>query len=338
LTFALAGLIKVTAIISPVSLAAIFFFEATGMSEFRKEGRIFRRPLVQWIPFVLAFGLIFSWYLYANYYNRYYNKDLLAVNILPIWNIPKNQMPMHLEGIKWQIEWSYFHKSLKWFLLIICALIIIGFRKADKFLLFLTLFIFLGMTGFVLLFFVMLFQHDYYVIDLYVFLPVAFLTFMCILKKHYPTIFRSLIIKILIVFLLFVNAGFTKRRISERYSPTSWMNENYVMNIKRFENIGPYMRSIGIAPQDKVICLPDPSPIITLYFMNQKGWTNYSTELDSTRIKWKINAGADYLIIYIDSLYSNPNITPFLKNKIGEINDISFYDISSFRKVSKKYR
>jgi hypothetical protein len=65
--------------------------------------------------------------------------------------------------------------------------------------------------------------------------------------------------------------------------------------------------------------------------MNQKGWTNYSTNLDSTRISWKINAGADYLFIYIDSINDNPNIKPFIKNKIGEINDIDIYDISSFR-------
>jgi 4-amino-4-deoxy-L-arabinose transferase-like glycosyltransferase len=329
--FALAGLIKVTAIISPVSLAAILFIEATGIIRFKNGDKLFKRPLIQLIPFVIMFGLIFSWYLYANYYNRQHNFDLLAVNILPIWNLPKEKMPIHLEGIKWQIEWSYFHKSLKWFLLIMFAFILAGFRKSDKLLLFLTLLILIGMTGFVLLFFVMLFVHDYYVIDLYVFFPIVFLTFMCILKKHYPAFFRSLIFKILIVFLLFVNAGFTKRRIVERYSPNSWENENYVVNIKRFENTEPFMRSIGIEPQDKVLCLPDDSPIVTLYFMNQKGWTNYGTNFDSTRIKWEINAGADFLVIYVDSVYNNPEVKPFLKNKIGEINDISFYDISSFR-------
>jgi hypothetical protein len=114
------------------------------------------------------------------------------------------------------------------------------------------------------------------------------------------------------------------------------MNDNYLNHIHRFENISPYLRSIGIGPDDKVLCLPDPSPIITLYFMNQKGWTDYSTNLDSTRISWKINSGADYLFIYIDSLYSHPDIKPFLKDKIGEINDIGIYDISSFR-TNKQY-
>jgi hypothetical protein len=334
--FALAGLIKVTAIISPVSIAAVFFLEVIGV-RFIKDDKLFKRPLIQWIPFVIAFGLIFSWYYYANLYNRQYNSDLLAVGILPFWKLSKEQWPMHLEGIRWQIHWSYFHKSLKWFLLILCALTLIGFRKADKLLILITLFIFLGMIGFILLFFIMLFQHDYYVIDLYIFLPFIFLTFMCILKKHYPAVFRSAIIKFLIVFLLFVNAGFTERKISERYSPETWMNENYIKNIKRFENIVPYLRSIGIEPKDKVLCLPDESPVVSLYFMNQKGWTYYGTHFDSTRIRWDINAGADFLVIYVDSVYNIPQIKPFLKNKIGEINDISFYDISSFRTPVKPY-
>jgi hypothetical protein len=45
----------------------------------------------------------------------------------------------------------------------------------------------------------------------------------------------------------------------------------------------------------------------------------------------KIQQGADYLFIYIDTLYNNKNITPFIKDKIGEYNDIDIYDISGFR-------
>jgi hypothetical protein len=175
----------------------------------------------------------------------------------------------------------------------------------------------------------MLFQHDYYVTDLYVFVPVVFLTSFYIVKNSYPLWFRSVILRLAIVILLLFNAGFTRDRIHDRYS--IWMNDTYLNHIQRFENITPYLRSIGIDQDDKVICLPDPSPIITLYFMNQKGWTDYSTDLDSTRISWKINLGADYLFIYIDSLYRHLEIQPFLINQIGKINDISIYDISSFR-------
>ena len=330
LVFTLAGLIKVTAIISMVALLVIFCLEATGILKFRKGSRLFKHPFIQWIPFILAFGLIFSWYLYANYYNSHHNASLLAVGILPIWDLTKEQIPDHFQGIREQVKWSYYHRSMYWFLLVISTIIIITFKKADKLLLFLTLLIFIGMIGFFFLFFEALFQHDYYIIDLYIFLPVTCLTLMYIIKNHYPVLFRAVFLKLVIVILLIINAGFTKQRLTERYS-MSWMNDNYLLNIKRFENITPYLRSIGIGSDDKVLCLPDPSPVITLYFMNQKGWTNYGTDLDSIKIKWKINEGADYLFIYIDSLYNNPNIKPFLKDKIGEINDIRIYDISSFR-------
>jgi len=334
LAFALAGLIKVTAILSLIALSAIFFLEITGISKFRKGEKLFKHPLVQCIPFILAFSAIFSWYLYANIYNRRYNADLLAVGILPIWDLKPDEIHDHLRGIRDQFKWSYYHQSMYWILALAFASIIIRLKKANNFMLFLTLFVLTGIIFYVIFFFKMLFQHDYYVTDLYIFVPILFLTSFYILKNHYPTWFRSIILRLGLVILILINIGFTRDRINERYS--IWMNDNYLNHIHRFENISPYLRSIGIGPDDKVLCLPDPSPIITLYFMNQKGWTDYSTNLDSTRISWKINSGADYLFIYIDSLYSHPDIKPFLKDKIGEINDIGIYDISSFR-TNKQY-
>ncbi len=330
LVFTLAGLIKVTANISMITLLAIFCLEATGISKFRKGDRLFKHPFVQWIPFILSFGLIFSWYLYANYYNDLHRVEHLTIGIRPIWKLTTGQIHDHYQGIREQIKWSYFHKSIYWFMLAVFTLIIVTYNKVNKLLLFLTLFIFIGTICFILLYFSVLYQHDYYIIDLLILLPIICLTLMSVFKNYYPALFKSIFLKLVIVILLIINAGFAKRRMTERFS-MSWMNDNYLLNIKRFENITPYLRSIGIGPDDRVLCLPDESPLITLYFMNQKGWTNYSTNLDSTRISWKINAGADYLFIYIDSINNNPNIKPFIKNKIGEINDIDIYDISSFR-------
>lgn len=331
LFFTLAGLIKVTAIISLVALSAIFFLETTGISKFRGDNRVFNHPYIQWLFFIASFGLIFSWYLYASYYNTSHKVGIFTVGIHPIWNFSIEEIRKNLQGINEQIKWNYFHKSMYWLLLLVCVFIVLKYKKANKLLLFLSLLIFIGIISFFLLHFAAFLQHDYYVIDLLIFLPLVCLTFLCILRDYYPVLFRSFYLKLGLVIILILNANFSKHNISERYFSMSWMNDNYLLNIKRFENIGPYLRSIGIDGDDKVLCLPDGSPNITLYFMNQKGWTNYSTDLDSSKINSKINAGADYLLIYVDSLYSNPDITPFLKNKIGEINDINIYDISSFR-------
>lgn len=157
-----------------------------------------------------------------------------------------------------------------WILLVICTFIIVSVKKTNKFLLLLLLFVFIGMICYFFLFFRMLFQYDYYVTDLYIFIPITFLTSMYILKSYYPVLFRSLILRLALVILLIFNTNFAKARIIERYS--IWMNDNYLLNIQRFENITPYLRSIGIGIDDKVLCLQDPSPVISLYYMNQKGW------------------------------------------------------------------
>jgi hypothetical protein len=41
---------------------------------------------------------------------------------------------------------------------------------------------------------------------------------------------------------------------------------------EKLREVEPYLRSLGIKPDDKVISLPDFSFDITLYFMNQVGW------------------------------------------------------------------
>ena len=71
--------------------------------------------------------------------------------------------------------------------------------------------------------------------------------------------------------------------------------------------------------------MSDISINISLYFMNQKGWTNYGIEGNSEKIKDKINRGAKYLFIYNKKVYEDQSVKPFIENKIGEYNNIDIY-------------
>lgn len=53
--------------------------------------------------------------------------------------------------------------------------------------------------------------------------------------------------------------------------------------------------------------------------------------MDSTRIQEKIRQGAEYLIVYVDSIYNNPNIKSYITNKIGEYNEIGIFSLSEFQ-------
>ncbi len=327
--FALGGLLKIPSAISFVAISVLFTGEITGIFKLKNGRKLFTKPFIQIIPFILVTGVITSWYLYAYSYNKHYNANLFLVGILPIWDLDKIQIYDIFLGFKEEIKRSYFHLSMHLFLLTALIFILVSFRKANRFLYLLTATLTAGNILFLILFFRPLKNHDYYVINLFIHAPIIFVTLLDLLKKHYPFIFRSIIFRLMIGALIIYNLGFTMDRMKERYS--GWMNESYQAYMHRFENITPYLRSIGIGPEDKVLCLPDGSVNISLYFMNQKGWTDFSTDLDSAKIMGKINQGADYLFIYIDTLYYNKNITPFVKDKIGEYNDIDIYDISGFR-------
>jgi len=202
--------------------------------------------------------------------------------------------------------------------------ILINHRKTNRILLYTTILIVLGFAGFIILFFQAL-AHDYYVTNMLILVPVILLTFMLLLKTSYPNIFYSFIFRLAIVLFLVHNIDFAGRRITDRYSPDGWQNSNYTKNVHIFEEITPYLRSIGIQKNDRIISLSDNSINITLYLMNQKGWTNYGLDEDSTQISKKIALGAKYLMIYDKRTYQNSTILPFLKNKIGEYKSVDIY-------------
>jgi len=109
-----------------------------------------------------------------------------------------------------------------------------------------------------------------------------------------------------------------------------WHHWWYNNHIKAFETITPYIRSLGIKRTDKVISIPDQSPNITLYLMDQKGWTNLdcSPLIGRNRIIEKIEKGARYLFINDSKIYKEEYIQPFIKSKIGTYKNIDIYDLS----------
>lgn len=327
--FTLGGLLKITSAVSFIAISILFLSEMTGFLKLKNDNRLFIKPFIQIIPFIILAGLIVSWYFYVIYYNKNYNQYLFQVGLLPIWDLDKIQIHEIFNDFKEQIKRSYFHLSMHIFVLTAFVIVLLSPGKANRFLYFLTVILSIGTILFIILFFRALGIHDYHFIDFFIHIPVIIITLLILLKKHYTFVFKSILFRLIVGALIIYNVGFTIDRMKERY--TGWMNESYQVYMHRFEHITPFLRSLGIGPEDKVLCLPDQSPDISLYFMNQKGWTNYSTDLDSAKIIGKINQGADYLFIYIDTLYNNKNITPFIKDKIGEYNDIDIYDISGFR-------
>ena len=322
--YALAGLLKISSLLSFVAIAGIF---ALGLLKFKfnPDRRIFRNPLKKLLIITGVVLLIVAWYNYAVHYNSRHNAGFFLIGTLPVWELNYYQIKVTLDAINDHLKWDYFRKETEIIFALMFASVIVFFRRIDKFVLIVTLSISAGVLIFLLLFFQALTAHDYYTINLFVLVPFVILSFLLLLKNNFNGIYSNVFFRILFIALLIHNIDFARRRLEGRYGTNGWQNENYIKYIQPFENISPYLRSIGIKKDDRVISLSDNSINISLYFMNQKGWTNYGIDGDSAKIKEKINMGAKYLFIYNKQVYEDQRINPFIKNKIGEYNNIDIY-------------
>lgn len=325
LFFLLGGLLKVASAISFVAILIIFLVELFNIYKFKNGSKIFTHPKKQLITFLVVIIGIISWYYYANYYNQLHIGGFFLVGILPIWELSYEEIKFVFIQIKEIWFWQYFREGTQITFFILLLLIYVFYKKINKFLMMLTILLPIGFVIYITLFFGALKNHDYYMINLLILMVAICLTFLYSLKKIHNNIFCSVILRVVVIAFIIHNIDFSRRRIDQRYG--SWMNKTHLEYTKAFETITPYIRSLGIERTDKVISIPDESINISLYLMDQKGWTNFGVTLDSISITQKINAGAKYLFINDSALYDKPFIHPFIKKKIGTYENIDIYDL-----------
>jgi len=327
LFFSLAGLLKITSLLSFIAIFGVFVIELLNI-KLLPDRKIFQYPKRQIFPLLAVFLIQIIWYSYANSYNAKYNSGIFLIGILPIWKLNTFQIKEIISAIIDHIKWDYFRRETELIFLIMFLSLFVFYKKSNKLLLFLTFTISIGFILFILLFFQALKDHDYYTLDMSILIPFIILAFFVFLKNNFRKVFNSLLLKIIVLSFLIHNIDFARRRIRDRYSSGGWQNENYIKYVKIFEEITPYNRSLGIRPDDKVLSLSDQSINISLYLMNQKGWTNYGMiSSDSNKIKETIKLGAKYLFIYNKEIYKEKNITPFINNKIGEFGKVDIYKL-----------
>jgi hypothetical protein len=196
-------------------------------------------------------------------------------------------------------------------------------------------------------------DHDYYVIDIYILPVIVVIVAFDLMKRYYNRLFESIIVKVVFsVFLLF-NVYYAHQKVDERYN--GWMND-FIQN-KDIYAITPYLRQIGISPNDTVISIPDNSNA-SLYLMNQKGWTEYTDQRfnkgipvkynqDSAGIQHSVDKGARYLVINgIMNLYSKPYLQGYCNHLTGSFNNVLIFNLKQEkrnfslqnRSVEKIYR
>lgn len=332
--FLFAGLLKVSSMISWVSLGLIFMFDL-----FRK-GKVF---LTYKIQTLIALGVVLvavaAWYLFAN---NYCSELYFSMHTYPIWA---------LSGEKIQQVFYFFNEDMGPFImngsavavLIIMYLYILFNRKnADSVLFAITQLLVLGGMCYSLLWFEAFQVHDYYFIVLLIIPAFILLTFFHTLKKNAADLFHSRFLKVSFALLLVWNIYYCAEKYKIRYlsygsyaiairekNYWDWFHSDYKSHYEAFETITPYIRELGIKREDRVISMPDQSPNISLYLMDQKGWTtfDYCPIINAEGMQTKIAMGAKYLFVSRPEIYNLDYMQPYLKKKIGEYKNVTIFDL-----------
>lgn len=321
LFFLVAGSCKISALISVASLFIIFLMETMRLFRSGKEESIFRKPFASLFAFLFLGGVISSWIYYAKWYNLLHNSGYFTTTIFPVWDMEKDKIALVLNRVKdlWLNE--YFHVSTLYFFLAAFITNLVLIKRSNYLLAAVNLLLFVGSTLYAVLWFETFVNHDYYLINSYILLVFTLLNFAWIIKDRFPLIFSSVYLKLLLFGFLVFNLFHAKERVRLRYD--GWWSEQ--AEYKDYNEIIPYLRSIGIDRKDPVICLPDETHF-TLYLMNQPGWTQCLGEnTDSVKISNSIHNGAKYLIINGDEILKRDYLQSFLKDPIGQFNVVKIF-------------
>jgi len=355
LIFALAGLFKITALLFFVAYAGYLFFKVIR----NKEGI---NGLKQFMPFIGTILVIVVWYNYAQGYNSEHTSVVFLQGILPIWELSSEDIANNWRLLHAELAPLVIHPIT---LIVSIGLFVIALiRKSGRGSIQMQLagLLLIGIIAYFVLFFQVFNQHEYYMINLLIILPVIWIGFFKIFSESrlLHSWWMKTIGVLFIAFLAYSCAVQTRIKYSvsekwvaesplideETFGNWNWFHWDYGETNKHLENIEPYLEEIGITKNDTVLSIPDPSINISLYLMNRKGYTNFwymekpeNRELvGKDRLLKPIEWGAKYIIVNNRAFWNDTNNRYLLQDSIGTFGNTRIYRVPDYLSPSSMSR
>ena len=324
---ALSALLRTTMLIGFVPLIAIAL-----VSKFD-----YKRLLVLASPLFA----VLLWVLYIKSYNSEYGSVYFLTKITPVWEMSGEEISLVWDQINLRVKSNVMSSFLFVSLLIFAFYIIKSWRKIGNILLLYIGLVFLATVAYFILWFKKLGVHDYYFIELFILVPsIVILLGKLGLKRNHFTV---IILAAATVFSITVGA--IRHRFihspSQHLNPIeqivlkgsevsywNWFHDNYNQKFKAFESAQTFIRDLGIQREDLVFSIQDPSPNITLYLLDVKGYTalyqhnkSYDQQIESMKEK-----GVKYLIT-LDNSVLNEISEGFVGEHLGTYQNIDVFSL-----------
>ena len=321
--FTLAGLLKISGallwVACMLSLTYGMYFSKRADDILSKKQRIIMLLIVAG-----SIAMLYGWIQYDKYVAVHYHFGGNLFGLLPIWDADGHEIAYILSRIRHLWMRAFLTREV-WIALFISGMLILLYRKKrDVF-----LFRVLGWTAIgVLLYMICWFRtfdvHDYYLINLFCF-PILLLYALLDLieKKQWNRPSRIYAGILLCAGLLLTASAWASRR-EQLYR---YFGKDYNSLNPAYYHIEPYLRSIGIRPDDWVVSVPDPSPNITLYLMNVRGFTECYTSDHYNVADFATLPEVKYLIVSDTAYMHQALYAPYChpENQIGQFEGIHIF-------------
>ena len=326
LFFGLGFLMKVSSGISFFALGGWFVIE---LFLVKKDRVLFKRPVRQFIPFVLVILAIAGWYWYASWYNTFHDGKYTFNNVWPVWDLSLSEIIWKVKGASSYIQPHYFENSIFYGTVVLWVYTLLSYKKRPFILNYLLVIIPFGSFVYLLMWFQAFDVHDYYWIDFYPAIIMVWLLFFYTVRD--VSFFKHWLIKLAFLGLLMYNMIYCQKIMKARYE--GWPVETYKNHMQAVGELEPVLLSLGINPDDKVISIPDQSINLSLYLMNRKGFCNYNSNFELPGVmEDRVAKGAKYLIINDTLIMDEPWLKPYLDYPLKSYRNVRVFDLRPYLK------
>ncbi|HEY1037933.1 MAG TPA: glycosyltransferase family 39 protein [Bacteroidia bacterium] len=338
-------LLKITAGILPLASIAVLLFMAI------REKQLGLR-LKHLLPFAGGLVLAGAWYVYAFRYNEAnQSHHFLLTRLMPIWELKGEALSLKTEAIFRDTIPELFPKVLNIIFLAVYLFLLFNFKRLLRPLVLISIITFIGTVIYFLFWYIQFEAHDYYFLN---FIPFYACVFLLICNYYATVRHKALKIGITTLSLLLVMYNLYNGAVNirlryyhndfllqtasiheDRRNLFLYLEKMHRFYITPFETCKPYLKQIGIKPEDRAIILPDYTFNMTLYYTGLRGYTacgrvgvdGWYYVHDENVMQSQIKCGAKYLLVYDERILEHKELLKYTTKPIGRYQNIIIYQL-----------
>lgn len=334
--FTLAGLLKLPALMAPVTLLILLLAETVFPRHFSGPRPFFERKALAALLLGGVLLVNFAWYSWSKGYVHLHGFPFSHSGTWAIWDLSPEQIDQAVRGGLGVLVWQLFDTPA-WIMFAAMLLFLVLHFKRLELSEWLVLFcLMVGVTLFTLLWFITLDAHEYYYI-IPLLLPLLIMVlFLRVLRSNHPRVFASAWTIGAFVVLLSYHAVYASNNhrmrtrsngpfVPEHYLPLYHPEEAFFWDMSQYWSMvpcirmEPYLTSIGIGRDDKILVANDRTVCAALYLLKREGWVDFGMNpFDASALEARIRQGARYFMYHENYWTPEPWLLPYLDRQVGQ--------------------